>query len=125
MSPEHHIEAPTAFVAPQELHISDVQESTEPNEQTLLGLDESINRGGVSLGPSEFAIPLPMDARVKDDYETTINNESKHIRKFMTEPESGERMEVDVSFDISPFETARVGKMIFSLRIRDTNFDIG
>jgi hypothetical protein len=95
MPSEHH--APTAFVAPRELHISDVsvEEHAQLDQQPILGEDN--HREGVQLGPSEFAIPVPMDARVKDDYETTMSNESKSIRKFITESGSGDTMEVDVS----------------------------
>ena len=40
---------------------------------------------GIQLGPGEFAIPLPMDARIRDDYETTISKELKNIRMFLSE----------------------------------------
>ena len=41
-------------------------------------------RGSVHLGPSEFAITLPMDSRLKDDYEQVLRRESRSIRDFMT-----------------------------------------
>lgn len=95
---EHQNDAPAAFVTPQEIHISGIatEEPAEPDEQTVLDIDETIHRAGVQLGPLEFAIPMPMDARVKDDYETTVNNESTHIRKFVLEGNGGD-MEIDVS----------------------------
>lgn len=39
--------------------------------------------GSVHLGSSEFAIPLPMDSRVKDDYEGVLRREARIIRDFM------------------------------------------
>ena len=41
-------------------------------------------RGSVQLGPSEFAITLPMDSRLKDDYEQVLRRDSRNIRDFMT-----------------------------------------
>lgn len=40
--------------------------------------------GSVQLGLSEFAIPLPMDSRVKSDYEEILKHESRSIREFMS-----------------------------------------
>lgn len=94
---EHQNDAPAAFVAPQELHIDiPTEEPAEPDEQTVIGLDETTHRVVVQLGPSEFAIPMPMDARVRDDYETTVSNESTNIRKFLLEGNE-DGMEIDVS----------------------------
>ncbi|PYI12238.1 HDA1 complex subunit [Aspergillus sclerotiicarbonarius CBS 121057] len=39
--------------------------------------------GSVHLGPSEFAVPLPMDSRIKDDYERVLTSESQSIRDFL------------------------------------------
>jgi hypothetical protein len=38
---------------------------------------------GIPLGPLEFAIPLSMDSRVKDDYDTTLASEKKNIARFL------------------------------------------
>ncbi|KAL4793423.1 class II histone deacetylase complex subunits 2 and 3-domain-containing protein [Aspergillus venezuelensis] len=35
--------------------------------------------GSLHLGPSEFAVPLPMDSRVKDDYERVLFNGSPDV----------------------------------------------
>lgn len=40
-------------------------------------------RGSVQLGPSEFALTLPMDSRLKDDYERVLRREARSIRDFM------------------------------------------
>ena len=39
--------------------------------------------GSVHLGPSEYAIPLPMDSRVKDDYERVLDDKTEVIRDFI------------------------------------------
>lgn len=57
---------------------------------------------GIPLGPSEFAIPLSMDSRVKDDYDTTLANEAKNIARFLrTFPPSGSLGEVVVDSEAS------------------------
>ncbi|EDN02666.1 predicted protein [Histoplasma mississippiense (nom. inval.)] len=43
---------------------------------------------GIKLGPMEFAVPLSMDSRVKDDYDVTLSAESKTIEKFLRESSS-------------------------------------
>lgn len=40
-------------------------------------------RGSVQLGPSEFAITLPMDSRLKDDYEQALKRDIRSIREFI------------------------------------------
>lgn len=42
-----------------------------------------VSPGSVHLGPSEFAIPLPMDSRVKDDYERVLDDRAEVIRDFI------------------------------------------
>lgn len=44
---------------------------------------EDVPPGSVHLGPSEFAVTLPMDSRVKDDYERILTGESQSIREFL------------------------------------------
>jgi hypothetical protein len=39
--------------------------------------------GSVQLGPSEFALTLPMDSRVKDEYVRTLADEARVIRSFL------------------------------------------
>jgi hypothetical protein len=43
---------------------------------------EEIIPGSVYLGPSEFAVTLPMDSRVKDDYERVLADAATSIRRF-------------------------------------------
>ncbi|PWY79635.1 hypothetical protein BO70DRAFT_51891 [Aspergillus heteromorphus CBS 117.55] len=93
--PTHHAHpepAPTMPVAPVEpvgmeppQHI-DMQhtgiQTIQPSALTVMHTEEPIP-GAVHLGPSEFAIPLPMDSRVKDDYEKVLTSESQSIRNFL------------------------------------------
>ncbi|KAK2748482.1 hypothetical protein FQN57_000615 [Myotisia sp. PD_48] len=96
-------EAAIAFVAPQELHydverataLPDVQAAAPGLEfSSILEQDtEMVDTANeavlqpettrLDLHPQEFDIPLSMDCRVKDDYETTFANESKYIQKFL------------------------------------------
>ncbi|PYH78516.1 hypothetical protein BO82DRAFT_405168 [Aspergillus uvarum CBS 121591] len=96
--PEHHspVEPPPvipspplepAHMDPAQLH--DIQHDMQHDVQTIqphaLSVDhteESIP-GSVLLGPSEFAISLPMDSRVKDDYEKVLTDESDSIQEFI------------------------------------------
>ncbi|KAL6237575.1 hypothetical protein BDW75DRAFT_203686 [Aspergillus navahoensis] len=56
-------------------HISETIQTIQPSALTLHHTEEKAP-GSVQLGPSEFAVPLPMDSRVKDDYERVLQ-ESK------------------------------------------------
>ena len=53
-------------------------------EPSVLAVHDAEPRAGsVQLGPSEFAISLPMDSRVKDDYEQILRHEARRIRDFL------------------------------------------
>ncbi|KAL4815332.1 class II histone deacetylase complex subunits 2 and 3-domain-containing protein [Aspergillus spinulosporus] len=56
-------------------HISETFQTIHPSALTINHTEEK-PPGSVQLGPSEFAVPLPMDSRVKDDYERVLQ-ESK------------------------------------------------
>lgn len=65
---------------------------------TVAGMDDEVAPGSVHLGPSEFAVTLPMDSRVKDDYERVLSDAAASIREFfesfqsntqISEPEVG------------------------------------
>ncbi|KAK2763044.1 hypothetical protein FQN54_009677 [Arachnomyces sp. PD_36] len=107
---EHHEEAPAAFVAPQELHLSDKDiledGAAEPDTEAVIIPYQPSHREGVHLGPLEYAFPVPMDARVKDDYETTMDSEKKIILGFLSEPspresEGNDAMEIDNNATLS------------------------
>lgn len=88
---------PTSHAAPAEIHEPPAQEYVEttfneyhepPVMQTIqpsdltVGPAEEAPPGSVQLGPSEFAMTLPMDSRVKDEYERILTDESHVIRNF-------------------------------------------
>lgn len=126
---EHAQESPVPFVAPQALlynvdHPSTLPVLAETNEhkddqglelpqpsEPVIGMsgddiaqspDEET--GTVQLAPLEFAIPLSMDSRVKDDYDITLSNESKNIKKFIeiSNPDGNENYDAEVCFSFCP-----------------------
>lgn len=131
-------ETPVPFVAPQALHYetpqpiedttvlpesdlglanrSDVVDNppgteTQPEvDQSTLVSDESPHerRRGVLLGPYEFAVPLSMDSRVKDDYDKTLARESRAIAKYVEESSSVEDSDaLDVNLPKLDFPLAK------------------
>lgn len=56
-------------------------QTIHPSALTVTGMDE-VAPGSVHLGPSEFAVTLPMDSRVKDDYERVLSEAAACIRQF-------------------------------------------
>lgn len=76
---EHH----DSFLHPSHLAHQPAEMSTiQPYALTAGNLDES-PPGSIRLGPSEFAITFPMDARVKDDYERVLTHGAPIMRKFL------------------------------------------
>lgn len=66
-----------------EAHMSQPSLQTiHPSALTVTDMDEVVAPGSVHLGPSEFAVPLPMNARVKDHYERVLSDAATCIRKF-------------------------------------------
>lgn len=108
---------PIPFVTPQALHynveqVTSVPEALEstmqtettefdassPQEQNQDALELEVNV--LTLGEMEFAIPLSMDCRVKDEYDNTLEGENKYVEKFLeSSPQSSEMgsLEGDVS----------------------------
>ncbi|PYH96130.1 HDA1 complex subunit [Aspergillus ellipticus CBS 707.79] len=74
---------PVGMGPPQDIVMqhTDVQ-TIQPSALSVMHTEDTIP-GSVYLGPSEFAIPLPMDSRVKDDYEKVLTSESQSIRNFL------------------------------------------
>lgn len=92
LSSEH----PVSFVVPQSLHYNP-EPSIDPTNlmkhPELMCEHNFSHEGGfsetncspvhgVNLGPFEFAIPLTMDTRVKDEYDSILMRESRYIRQF-------------------------------------------
>ncbi|KAJ5262807.1 hypothetical protein N7505_006031 [Penicillium chrysogenum] len=57
-------------------------QTIHPSALTVTGMDDEVVPGSVHLGPSEFAVTLPMDSRVKDDYERVLSDAATSIRQF-------------------------------------------
>ncbi|KAK1144351.1 hypothetical protein N8T08_005503 [Aspergillus melleus] len=68
----------TALEAPPQQDVQTIQPSALTVNHT-----EEILPGSVHLGPSEFAVTLPMDSRVKDDYERVLASDSQNISEFV------------------------------------------
>ncbi|KAM5464697.1 hypothetical protein MauCBS54593_006788 [Microsporum audouinii] len=103
-----HSPTPVPFVAPQALHynveqITPALATVEPSiqaeatefdvsstqEQEPDALDQEVN--ALDLSEMEFAIPLSMDCRVKDEYDNTLASENKYVEKFLeVSPQSSE-----------------------------------
>lgn len=79
----HH--AHSSLLPPSELAHSHLgqpsMQTIHPSALTASGMEEIIP-GSVYLGPSEFAVTLPMDSRVKDDYERVLADAATSIRRF-------------------------------------------
>ncbi|KAJ5795214.1 Histone deacetylase complex subunit 2/3 [Penicillium paradoxum] len=56
-------------------------QTIHPSALTVTSMEEVVP-GSVHLGPSEFAVTLPMDSRVKDDYERVLTDAATCIRQF-------------------------------------------
>lgn len=73
---------PAASFEPQTQMDHPTLQTIQPSALTF-NLAQDISPGCVHLGPSEFAIPLPMDSRVKDDYERVLADGAQLIREFV------------------------------------------
>lgn len=79
--------APAAsFEPPTQMEHPTVQ-TIQPSALTFSPAQD-ISPGSAHLGPSEFAIPLPMDSRVKDDYERVLADGAQVIKDFVWASES-------------------------------------
>ncbi|KAF3479518.1 uncharacterized protein GIQ15_06494 [Arthroderma uncinatum] len=106
-----YLSTPVPFVAPQALHynveqIASIPEVLESNMQTEPAETAESNVSStqeqdpdaveqevhvLNLSEMEFAIPLSMDCRVKDEYDNTLEGESKYVEKFLEgSPDSSE-----------------------------------
>ncbi|OAX85401.1 hypothetical protein ACJ72_00212 [Emergomyces africanus] len=102
-----------------------VNEEVAELEPTPLSMEEAseFQPVGINLGPMEFAVPLSMDSRVKDDYDITLSAESRTIEKFLGESSSsGTHMS---SFSLE-YETlvSKMRKMINRLNNITTHPDL-
>ncbi|OOQ85607.1 putative HDA1 complex subunit [Penicillium brasilianum] len=54
----------------------------QPSALTVESVEDA-PAGSVRLGPSEFAVTLPMDSRVKDDYDRVLTDSAEITREFL------------------------------------------
>ena len=87
--PAEHSEPQPQMERPQ-------QPATQTIQPSALSFNnaQEISPGSIHLGPLEFAIPLPMDSRVKDDYERILDDKAQVIRDFV---QAGNADETEVS----------------------------
>ncbi|KAJ5223722.1 hypothetical protein N7468_008264 [Penicillium chermesinum] len=76
-------EHPDPFLHPSHLaHESAEMPTIQPYALTATNLEEN-TPGSIRLGPGEFAVTLPMDSRIKDDYERVLMKANPTIRDFL------------------------------------------
>jgi hypothetical protein len=76
----HHpepLKEPTLEPLPDPVPEPHEVQTIQPSALTIT-YQAQVTPGSLHLGPSEFAVPLPMDSRVKDDYEKVFT-EGQHI----------------------------------------------
>ncbi|CAG8014630.1 unnamed protein product [Penicillium olsonii] len=83
----HHGHSEPLLTASEMAHGGNISQSSmqtiQPSALTVTGMDE-VAPGSVQLGPSEYAVTLPMDSRVKDDYERVLSDAATNIRQFFS-----------------------------------------
>lgn len=92
---------PAASFEPQTQMNHPTVQTIQPSALTFY-LAQDIPPGSVHLGPSESAIPLPMDSRVKDDYERVLADGAQLIREFVRASEPNANVaanEVSIKID--------------------------
>ncbi|KAL2786888.1 class II histone deacetylase complex subunits 2 and 3-domain-containing protein [Aspergillus keveii] len=85
----HHpgpLKEPTLEPLPDSVPEPHVVQTIQPSALTIT-YQAQVTPGSLHLGPSEFAVPLPMDSRVKDDYEKVLT-EGQHIIYALINEES-------------------------------------
>ncbi|KAL1956833.1 hypothetical protein VTO42DRAFT_6783 [Malbranchea cinnamomea] len=95
-----------------ELPVASQEEQEDTAGQATEVIETAVfpEHGGVGLGPLEFAVPLPMDSRVKDDYDRTLNNEINVINRYLEMSEQETSTEAESNSTVS-----KVRKMIEQL----------
>ncbi|KAJ5708946.1 hypothetical protein N7493_010280 [Penicillium malachiteum] len=78
-----HHDHPEFLLQPTHLgHSEPGMQTIQPSALTV-GVAEEAQPGSLRLGPSEFAVILPMDSRVKDDYERVLTNFAPSVQEFL------------------------------------------
>ncbi|OJJ83165.1 uncharacterized protein ASPGLDRAFT_128787 [Aspergillus glaucus CBS 516.65] len=93
--------APATSFEPQTQMDHPTVQTIQPSALTF-NLVQDISPGSVHLGPSEFAIPLPMDSRVKDDYERVLADGAQLIREFVRASGPNANVAANERWDLVP-----------------------
>lgn len=78
----HHVHSGPLLQPHLTSHVPASMQTIQPSALTVNSAEEA-PQGSVRLGPSEFAVTLPMDSRVKDDYDRVLTDFSPIIREFL------------------------------------------
>lgn len=77
-TPDDAVVSPVLLYSEQPGGVQTIQPSA------LFEQRESSAPSSLQLGPSEFALTLPMDSRIKDEYERAIAEQSHSVRQLLT-----------------------------------------
>ncbi|KAK2814151.1 hypothetical protein FQN50_000555 [Emmonsiellopsis sp. PD_5] len=84
-------EAQPNLAGPTELletPLEPMEDHIQTLEHAAVAEESEIAHHGIQLGPYEFAIPVSMDSRVKDDYDIVLTAERNNIKRFLDEASS-------------------------------------
>lgn len=78
----HHVHSGALLQPHLTSDTSASMQTIQPSALTVESAEET-PPGSVRLGPSEFAVTLPMDSRVKDDYDRVLADSAAITREFL------------------------------------------
>jgi hypothetical protein len=78
----HHVHSGSLLQPHLTSDASASMQTIQPSALTVESAEEA-PPGSVRLGPSEFAVTLPMDSRVKDDYDRVLTDSAAVTREFL------------------------------------------
>lgn len=83
----HHAHPESLLHPPHLGHGESGMQTIQPRALTVGDVEEH-QPGSVCLGPAEFAVTLPMDSRVKDDYERVLTSAAPTMQAFLSNSSS-------------------------------------
>lgn len=79
----HSLTAETLLHLSQlETPVSPALQTVQPSALAVTPTEKSLP-GSIQLGPSEYAVALPMDSRIRDDYDRVLMGASQDIQAFL------------------------------------------
>ncbi|KAJ5280309.1 hypothetical protein N7478_005681 [Penicillium angulare] len=79
----HHAHPESLLQSSHLSHGESGMQTIQPSALTVGNVEEH-QPGSVRLGPAEFAVTLPMDSRVKDDYERVLTSAAPDMQNFLS-----------------------------------------